>query len=87
MQGQVRWYEPASRRGRLATGGGQSYPFTLPESADGLRGGDLVEFRLADAAGPGQVVEVRLRQRGLDSLTTTERKLVDRFLSEIPIER
>lgn len=87
MQGRVWWYDPVSRRGRLATREGQSYPFALPDSAADVRGGDVVVFRLTTATELRQAVDVHVRQSGVDYLNTEQRDLVNEFHSTVAIQR
>ena len=86
MQGSVTWYDPTSRRGRLTTPQGQSFPFTLPESTDDVGGGDLVGFQLAPAEAQ-KAVNVHVTQNAVDYLNDRQRDLVNRFHSVVAIQR
>lgn len=87
MQGRVAWYDPVSRRGRVATQEGRSYSFTLPDSAEHVRGGDVVAFQLIGDTGQARAVDVRVQQSGVDYLNTQQRDLVNEFLSTVTIQR
>ncbi len=86
MIGLVRWYDPVSRSGRLATPEGKSFSFTLPESAGDLHGGDLVAFELTPANGD-RAVDVHVTQSGADYLNDQQRELVNEFHSLVTIQR
>ena len=87
MQGRVGWYDPGSRRGRVATQEGRSYSFTLPDRAEDVRGGDVVAFRLIGETDRAQAVDVHVQQSGVDYLNTQQRDLVNEFLSTVTIQR
>ena len=87
MQGRVRWFDPMSRRGRLAAADGGSYWFEATASVGEVHGGDAVCFRPADHGQQQQAVDVEVTQSGAEYLNATQRDLLGKFLSTISIER
>ena len=87
MQGRVGWYDPVSRRGRVATQEGRSYSFTLPHWAEDVGGGDVVAFRLIGDTDQARAVDVHVQQSGVDYLNAQQLDLVNEFLSTVAIQR
>jgi hypothetical protein len=83
--GRLLWYEPHTGKGVLETRSGREFRFVQPEDAQELQGGDIVEFGISGENGFRVARNVRLVQRCIDHLVTSQGNLVNLFHQTVAI--